>query len=404
MPVIDSTFLKRVVISNYKSIASCDVTLGPLTFLVGPNGAGKSNFLDALAFVADSLRGTLGQALRDRGGIGDVRRRSGGHPTHVGMRLEFQLAPSVHGHYSFRVGALSGGGYEVQQEECVISNELRPELSARYRIRDGRIESAPTVFAAYASDRLYLVSVSGIEPYRTAFDALSRMGFYSFNPDELRGPQAPDSGTLLERDGWNIASVIRQMKQANSPELEKIETYLSAVVAGVQGLEVKEIGRQETVEFRQTVQGSLNPWRFLAANMSEGTLRTLAVLVALYQSSDGSGAPIRLVGIEEPEVALHPAAAGVLRDSLVEASRARQIIVTSHSPDLLDDKDVDARSILAVVAERGETIIGPLDSVGRDVLLQRLYTAGELLRMNQLTPEPPKSSSARTNTLLFDRP
>jgi predicted ATPase len=403
MPITDSTFLKRVVISNYKSIASCDVALGPLTFLVGPNGAGKSNFLDVLAFVADALRGTLGQAIRDRGGIGEVRRRSSGHPTHVGMRLEFQLAPEVHGHYSFRLGALAGGGYAVQQEECVIIDQRHPELSASYLVRDGTIEASPSVFAAYASDRLYLVNVSGIEPYRTAFDALSRMGFYSFNLDELRVPQAPDTGNFLERDGWNIASVIRQMKQANSLELDKIQAYLSAVVAGVHGLDVKEIGRQETVEFRQTVQGSSNPWRFLAANMSEGTLRTLAVLVALYQSSDGR-APIRLVGIEEPEVALHPAAAGALRDSLIEASRTRQIIVTSHSPDLLDDKDVDAATILAVVAEHGETIIGPLGSGGRGILLDRLYTAGELLRMNQLTPEPQKPRPALANTLLFDRP
>ncbi len=51
-----STFLKRVVLKNYKSIAFCDVSLGPLVFLVGPNGAGKSNFVDALRFVGDGLR------------------------------------------------------------------------------------------------------------------------------------------------------------------------------------------------------------------------------------------------------------------------------------------------------------------------------------------------------------
>jgi len=83
------TFLTRVVLKNYKSIAACDVRFGPLTFLVGPNGAGKGNFLDALRFVADSLRSSLEHALRDRGGINDVRRRSGGHPNHFGLRLYF---------------------------------------------------------------------------------------------------------------------------------------------------------------------------------------------------------------------------------------------------------------------------------------------------------------------------
>ena len=76
----NSTFIKRVILKNYKSIAACDVQLQPLTFLVGRNGSGKSNFLDALRFVADALNSSLGHALRDRGGINDVRRRSRGTP------------------------------------------------------------------------------------------------------------------------------------------------------------------------------------------------------------------------------------------------------------------------------------------------------------------------------------
>src|SRR5215210_4107750 len=99
-----STFLTRVVLENYKSIARCDVPLGSLTFLVGANGSGKSNFLDALRFVADALRSSLDHALRDRGGIKQVRRRSGGTtttrgrsggpPPHLGLRVEFRLSPS----------------------------------------------------------------------------------------------------------------------------------------------------------------------------------------------------------------------------------------------------------------------------------------------------------------------
>src|SRR5215467_5403112 len=112
-------FLKRVLLKNYKSIAAGDVELRPLTFLVGPNGSGKSNFLDALRFTSDSLRSSLDHALRDRGGIGEVRRTSGGHPTHFGIRLEFQL-PDLRGHYAFRIGARPRGGYEVQTEECVL--------------------------------------------------------------------------------------------------------------------------------------------------------------------------------------------------------------------------------------------------------------------------------------------
>jgi predicted ATPase len=120
--------------------------------------------------------------------------------------------------------------------------------------------------------------------------------------------------------------------------------------------------------------------------MSDGTLRALAVLVALFQ---GNGAVShRLVGIEEPEIALHPAAAGVLTDGLRDASEHVQILVTSHSPDLLDTEAIPDESILAVVSEHGETHLGPLDEAGRSTLRDHLYTAGELLRMDQLRPDP----------------
>ena len=66
----DRRLLTRIVIRNYKSIAACDVSPAQLTFLVGPNGSGKSNFLDALRFVADSLRFSIDHALRDRYGGG----------------------------------------------------------------------------------------------------------------------------------------------------------------------------------------------------------------------------------------------------------------------------------------------------------------------------------------------
>ncbi|WP_029553971.1 AAA family ATPase [Verminephrobacter aporrectodeae] len=61
-------FLNRVLLRNYKSIADCDVRLGPLTYLVGANGAGKSNFLDALQLVRDALSISLDNALNTRAG------------------------------------------------------------------------------------------------------------------------------------------------------------------------------------------------------------------------------------------------------------------------------------------------------------------------------------------------
>jgi predicted ATPase len=385
---MSSNFLSRAVLKNYKSIAASDVQLGPLTFLVGPNGAGKSNFLDALRFVSDSLRTSLEHALRERGGINEVRRRSGGHPNHFGMRIEFALPSGEEGHYAFRIGARQAGGFEVQDEECRLRPSQLLSGGHLFRVKSGRVTEASEQGPAAIFDRLYLVSASGLPAFRPVYEALSRMGFYSLNPDRIRDLQSPDAGDLLARDGNNITSVLDQLEKHNSQRKQRIEEYLSKVVPGVRGVDVKVVGPKETLEFRQQVAGAKDPWRFLAANMSDGTVRALGILVALFQGGNGSGAQVPLVGIEEPEIALHPAASALLRDVLKEASRFTQVIVTSHSPDLLDDPAVDPDSILAVYAEAGSTHIAPMNEAGRTALRDRLYTAGELLRMDQMRPDP----------------
>ena len=394
-------FVRRVVIQNYKSIASTDVAMRQLTFLVGPNGAGKSNFIDALRFVADALRTSLDNALRERGGINEVRRRSSGHPTHFGMRLEFTLPSGTAGHYSFLIGALAKGGYEVQKEECLVQE---PDGQRHYfTARKGKIESNFDSPPAGFPDRLYLVNVSGLRYFRSVYDAFSNMGFYNLNPQVVRELQAPESGDLLLRDGSNLTSVIARMTKSAVDRKNLIEEYLSKVARDIRGVEATAVGPKETLEFRQDVAGAKSPWRFFASNMSDGTLRALGVLVALFQS-DHDSTTVPLVGIEEPEAALHPAAAGVLLDALREASGLRQVIVTSHSPDLLDNDEIQAEEIYSVTSTGGVTHIAPIDDAGRDMLRGHLYTAGELLRMNQLTAQAElfDEPSKATQYELFD--
>jgi predicted ATPase len=95
-----------------------------------------------------------------------------------------------------------------------------------------------------------------------------------------------------------------------------------------------------------------------------------------------------LIGIEEPEIALHPAAAGVLFDALTEASERVQVVVTTQSPDLLDRVDPNVVAVRAVSMEDGRTVIGEVDRASRQIVKDKLYTLGELMRSNQLSPEP----------------
>ena len=391
----DSRTITRVVLRNYTSIAKCDVRLDPLTLLVGPNGAGKSNFVDALRFTSQALSFSLDHALRERGGIGDVRRRSRGHPNHFGIRLELRL-PDGDASYAFEVGARPNGGYRVRRESCFVRS-TDPARTGHFQTEDGNIErsSVPDLPRNVQSDRLHLLPASNHPVFRRVYDVLSGMGFYNLNPERIRDLQSSAPSGVLDGDGANIASVFGTLKTRSPSSVERIVQYLSVIVPGTVGVETKSLGPKLTLEFFQKVRGDDHPWRFLANNMSDGTLRAFGVLVALFQGAGSSSPAARLVGIEEPESALHPAAAEALMDVLQEVSGTVQVVATTHSADLLDQDTLPVGSLVAVVSEAGDTKLAPLDEKGRRVLSEGLSTAGELLRMQLLEPDPALTTPTR---------
>ena len=403
----DSTFITRVVLKNYKSIAACDVQLQPLTFLVGRNGSGKSNFLDALRFVADALNSSLDHAVRARGGIHDVCKRSGRRitdPDYFSIRLEFALPDGSAGYYAFQIETRLTR-YVVQTEECKFQNGNPTTSDIYFNVVNGNVtDTSVKVAPAAARDRLYLVNASGLPEFRPIYDAFSRMGFYNLNPDIIRDLQDPDSGDMLVQDGSNLTSIFNELP---SEVKRNIQEYLQVVVPGVQHVHVRKFGPKETLGFRERVVDGKHSLRFLANNMSDGTLRALGILVALFQGNQQTQRRVTLVGIEEPETALHPGAVAVLLDSLRDAAHRMQVIVTTHSPELLDDKHLDVNSILAVEAHDGDTVIAPVDEASKSVVQDRLFTIGELLRSNQLQPDPAARPAAKKKQLSlpdFDKP
>lgn len=376
-----SAFLRRVRLKNYKSIATCDVSLGRLVALVGRNGSGKSNFLDSLRFVADGLTTTLDHALRERGGLAAVRRHSTGHPRNFTISLDLELLAGTHATYAFEVGN-RGGGFIVKREELHVR---WPERRESYRVDEG-IVTHSTMGGAMPQavrDRLYLVTVSGLPQFRPIYDALVSMGFYNLSPEAMKRPQSPDAGELLHRDGSNVSSVIDRLGHDAPDDIGRVGEYLEKIVPGIEGFNRVSLGPQETIEFHTKVSGSEHPWRFYAMNMSDGTLRALGILVAVAQLA-GKKDRIRFVGIEEPETALHPAAAGALVAALREASRRTQIAVTTHSPELLDDLDLDQDTIIVVQSRGGKTELAGIDAASRESVKEHLYSPGELLRLDQL--------------------
>jgi predicted ATPase len=224
------------------------------------------------------------------------------------------------------------------------------------------------------------------------------MEFYDPEPRQMKAfPDSSGRSGILDSDGGNAPGVLSRIEAEDQWAKVRIEEYMRLILPGLVRIEAEPVLSYRYLKFIE----SEIPVGLYANSMSDGTLRALAILIALFQRGHGSATP-SLVGIEEPETGIHPAAAGILLDSFIERSNFVQILVTSHSPDLLDNKHVPADSVLTVENSSGSTRIGRLDKAGRSTLQERLYTVGELLRMNALHPEADVIEDSPAESALFD--
>ena len=387
-------FISRVRLKNYRSIARCDVNLGPLTALIGPNGSGKSNFLDALAFLARAVETTPGQAIEERGGVDAILRTV---PMLTdSFSVEVEVAPPYERDerwtYGFEVARNDRKverSFRIRREICSLKS---PRRSISFEVRDGLVQDSSTTLTetVIEPDQLYLQVAGARKIFTPLQRGLRDMHFYSLALDALREPEPPSQRPILGPRGERLASVLGAMERQSPNHKRRLDAYLRAAVPGVVGADEWVAGPYVTVKLRTATGLGGREVVFNPRGMFDGTIRAIGVLAALFQSEIVSER-LSLIGIEEPEIALHPAAAGVLFDALNEASKRVQVVATSQSPDLLDRDDFDVSIVRAVSMEHGLTIIGEVDDASRSIVKDKLYTLGELMRGNQITPNDPST-------------
>ena len=421
----------RVWARNFKSIRELDLELGPLTVLVGPNASGKSNVLDVLRFISHALGESLVSAIKARGGIEDIRRSmSGGRPdVEAGVRVEkgsFQLdygfvlggrrtksrhvvveeradvAPDhTQVHQQYTVDDFIRASYRVKREYGMVTPANSEDAQFEFEIKEGRlvkpkdmgaleVDQFETTSLAFPSLRriMFRTTEPGngqigrmTETYRDvseAMESISRLQIYRLFPDDLRKRQTPRGTDLLDEDGSNLAAMLKEMDKRDSPYLGEIKGALGNVVPGLSDLKVPLSGGVPTVKLRYRTGGRPRS-TFDLSQESDGTVRLLGLLTALYQEH-----PPSLIGIEEPELTIHPGALAVLAEVIVEAGLRTQVIVTTHSPDLIDLLPLD--SMRAVAVENGSTRVGPVSETQTETVREGLFTSGELHSMEGLEP------------------
>jgi len=185
-----------------------------------------------------------------------------------------------------------------------------------------------------------------------------------------------------EREETGLAAHFLKLKSTQPDRLEIIQQYLRAIAPPFDRIDVVESNDSLWLGFVEKSRSGAS-MTFYLSQTSAGLVNSAEILLALFEPP-GDGRPASPVVIEEPEALLHPGAIQVIRDSFLEASRIRQVLITTHSPDLLDDPAVPAEWIRTVYRDETGTHIDVLDEGTKSVIRDHLYTPGQMLRQGGL--------------------
>jgi predicted ATPase len=383
MPNSEVIKIDRLRIENYRSIRSCDFTLGDVTFLVGRNGAGKTNLLDALAFLQRGVN-SLETAFEDRVSARSLVNRSAGLPAQIRFFLEFSDTVS-RGEYSVAIEVRADGTFEIAEESGRISGKEPGRFSVlRGLVTD--IEPRPGGLIAprtpVLNDRL--LSAIVLSPmFNPLRNLLRSFAFLEPATREMKVLAGPGLQTN------SLAGRVKLLHKYTEDSGGSVYGYLRAIFPGFDRLEIEEGESGPRVVFVERDDGG-REMRFRVNEVSAGVVSAAELLINLFTPSHEwtyAGSVYAPVCIEDPEAGMHPFASAVMRDAIRHASTIRQVIVTTHSTELLDDKDVRPEEIRVVHRDDAGTHVDPLDEEAASVLREHLMTAGELLRSGGMGPQ-----------------
>ncbi|MFF7837472.1 AAA family ATPase [Streptomyces ossamyceticus] len=405
-------FVTRLRVKNFRSIADVDVTLGPLNVLIGLNAAGKSNLLDCLLFLRQCLMERPAQAVHERGGAEALFHQPSVGESTDSLSIEVDLVlrhrqfdadeapqPPTTATYGFRLvrkPAHTRQPIAVDAEWLKVTSSGTDEGHAIPRgfrrnhngmvasLDEGRSAVGPIM-----STDLWLGNASAVEEtYAGILHALTSIELYTPDPARIAEPQRTTSGETLLPDASNLGQVLGTLATTHPTIKARLDAYLSAIVPGALSLDERPLSSFSTVQLRQRDEKSGEVSTFDGGQLSYGTLRAAGLLGALFQP-DALDGFTSLICVDEPELGLHPSAAGVIFDALTEASQRVQVIVATQSGDLLDRDEFDPDWVKVVAIRDGATVVGPLDDVAHRILDKGLATVGGLMRGDQLSPAEP---------------
>jgi hypothetical protein len=350
-----------------------------VTVLIGRSGTGKTTFVDALQFLRDYI--VTGGAFMNQYGGDWSRILSATAPRPIELRFVVRFdAPGTAADYEYTLvlaqhppqGPLAPP--QFREEKLTLGERTLFHQAGNKWIHPPQVHDVPQ------PGGLTLGALTGFSEVTTAYLVLGNgLGWYAFPDTVLLAASVPPSrpeDTGLSDHGRNYlqAFTALALNLQNWAAKKEMVAALRQLNGSVSSVELRMPDRAEIL-VGHNVGGKILTFRL--AEESEGLRRFLAHLIALYQ------VPSKQVLIfEEPEKGLHPGAFAVLADQLracPEAGRG-QIVLTTHSPELLDLFLPD--TIRVVEMDNYTTKIGPMAPEQLEAVRENLLRPGELLTVD----------------------
>jgi predicted ATPase len=362
--------ISRVILTNWRNFRSADIPLGRRAFLVGPNASGKSNFLDAFRFLRDIAKsegGGLQKAVSERGGISKIRCLAARRDPQVGIEVHFAESHGQEPLWKYALG--------IKQE----SRGYRQPYVFYEKVWEGNTLILDRPDKQDKKDTLRLIQthleqISANSGFRDIAGFFESIYYLHLVPQVLRHPET-FTGPASKEDPFGrsfLERVVQTPEKTRRSRLKKIEKALRLAVP-----QLKQLTDTRDERGVPHLEAVYEHWRPKAGKQmedqfSDGTLRLIAFLWSILEGES-------LLLMEEPELSLHAAIVTKLPGLMwrTQTKKKRQIIISTHSGDLLSDKGIGGEEVLLLIPDVEGTKIQLASSIKdiRDLLSEGFSVA-----------------------------
>lgn len=364
--------LTQVVIRGYKSISydsPVTLKLGNVNILLGANGAGKSNIISFFRMLSYMMSKSFGRYVEMVGTANSLLHYGAKRTPAISGELIFSDTKSIDT-YTFTLASAAPDRLIITEEN--VRWHKKGEESPYEVILDPNFKESSLMDSR---DRTA----------KAIYRMLSYCKVYQFHDSSSDGPLRQacpvETANYLQSHGNNLPSFLLYLRDNFLDSYERILSYVRDVVPQFLDFYLEPVGNYISLRW---IDNSATDYRFNAHQLSDGSIRFIALATLLLQPSQTMP---NVIVLDEPELGLHPYAITQLAEMIKDASCHSQIIVASQSKDLVDHFEIGDVSIVEMSDDNSCTSLRKLEREEYRLWLEH-YSVSELWDKNIIGGRP----------------